>query len=131
MGKNYTKRLDAKLNKYKPGQTDETYKTKSGIKMNLAIYWRNQIYTEEQREKLWLEKLDKQERWVDGIKIDTSTDKGIEEYYQVLEEARAKNKRLGYGNDEKDWSKIIYENERRKLNVKKRLEKFVRDYSID
>jgi len=131
IGKDYTKRMDAKLNKYQPGKTKETYTTRTGTKMNLATYWRNQIYTEEQREKLWIEKLDKQERWVDGIKIDTSTDKGVEEYYNVLMEARAKNKRLGYGDDEKDWSKIAYETERRKINMKKRLEKFVRDYQID
>lgn len=121
IGAKYTERHDAKTNKYKPGETDETYYTRTGEKINLPIYYRNKIYTEDEREKLWLEKLDKEERYVLGRKI--STKNGPEEYYAVLAEAQAKNKRLGYGDNEKNWSQINYENERRKINIQKRLDK--------
>lgn len=121
IGANYKKRQDAKTNRYKKEGTDETYTTRQGKKLNLPIYYRNAIYKEEEREKLWLEKLDKQERWVMGIKV--SVAEGPEQYYKLLEEARAKNKRLGYGNDEKDWNKIEYENNRRKINIQKRIDK--------
>lgn len=128
IGGNYTKRLDAKLNNYKEqGNTDESYTTRQGRKINLPIYWRNKIYTEEQREKLWLEKLDKQERWVNGEKIDVSTTEGMNEYFRALKWAQVKNKRLGYGNNEKDWNKEAYEREKRKLNYSKRLAKVKKD----
>ena len=118
IGGSYIKRKDAELNKYKPGETIETYRTRTGHKMSIPIYYRNKIYSEEEREKLWLEKLDKNERWVNGIKVDIS--KNDNEYYELLKEARTKSKKLGYGDDEKDWDKIRYENQRRELKIKER-----------
>ena len=61
--------------------------------MALPIYYRNKIYTEEEKEKLWLEKLDKEERWICGEKIDVS--KSEKEYFNLLEYYREKNERLG------------------------------------
>jgi hypothetical protein len=113
IGNNYTNRIDSKTNKYKDINTDETYKTRQGIKLAMPIYYRNKIYNEEEREKLWLQKLDKNVRWVCGEKVDIS--KGEEEYYKILEYYRVKNKRLGYGNNEKNWELKRYENERRNL----------------
>ena len=43
---------------------------------------------------MWIEKLDKQKRYVLGIEIDVSENE--DRYYKVLETARKKNKRLGY-----------------------------------
>lgn len=118
MGSGYTEGQDANNNKYKEGKTKEYYRARSGHKIAMPVYWRNKIYTEEEREKLWLEKLDKQERWVDGIKIDIS--KGEETYYKVLAEAQEKSNRLGYGDDSIDWEKRGYENARRELKIKER-----------
>ncbi|AXH74117.1 MAG: replication initiator protein [Microviridae sp.] len=121
IGKNYTNRIDAGLNRYKiNGETNETYKTRQGQKINLPIYWRNKIYTEDQREQLWLQKLDKKERWVDGQRVDIA--KGEETYYKLLESARRKNKRLGYGTDEENWQRKYYEITRRNLLHRKRTE---------
>ena len=94
IGAGYKERYDAVTNKYKKTGTDESYTTRQGQKMNLPIYYRNQIYTEEQREKLWLEKLDKQERYVLGQKVSTAN--GTEHYYKLLEDAREKNKRSSF-----------------------------------
>lgn len=113
IGNNYTKRADSKNNKYKGKKTIETYKTRSGKKIALPIYYRNKIYNEEEREKLWLDKLDQEERWVTGTKIDIS--KGIEGYIKVRNEARLKNKRLGYGDNKKDRDREQYENNLREL----------------
>lgn len=65
--------------------------------------------------------LDKNERWVMGQKVCIKNNE--EEYYKALKEARKKNKRLGYGNDETDWNKKRYENERRKLKINERINK--------
>lgn len=121
IGKGYINRIDAKNNKYKKEETNETYTTRQGVKLALPIYYRNKIYNEEEREKLWLEKLDKQERWVNGIKVDISN--GEEQYYELLKNERMKNKRMGYGDDSRNWERVKYENERRAINKLTQLRK--------
>ncbi len=121
IGKEYINRKDSKRNKYKKEKTIETYKTREGVELALPVYYRNKIYNEDERERLWLEKLDKEERYVCGIKVDIS--QGEEEYYKLLEMMRQKNKRLGYGDDAKNWELKKYENERRNLKKLERLQK--------
>ena len=122
IGREYLNRKDMKLNKYKEnGKTNEVYRTQKGVKLALPIYYRNKIYNEEEREKLWIEKLDKEERWILGQKIDIS--KNEKDYYNALKEARKKNKRLGYGDNEIDWKLKEYEQERRNLKRLERIEK--------
>lgn len=116
IGADYTQRNDAHKNKYQGENTKEVYTTRTGHKIAMPTYWRNKIYNEEEREKLWIQKLDKQERWVNGTKIDIS--KGDQEYWQALKEAQNKNIRLGFGTDEIDWEKKQYENDRRMLKIK-------------
>lgn len=113
IGKGYTDRYDAETNKYNGKETKEVYRNRQGIKMALPIYYRNKIYSEEEKEKLWLQKLDKQERWINGIRVDISN--GEEQYYKLLEVEREKNKRLGYGDDSINWERKRYENERHNL----------------
>ena len=127
IGRNYTKRSDIKRNEYKKeGGTIETYKTRKGWELGLPIYYRNKLYSDDEKEKLWLEKLDKEVRWVDGVKVDIS--KGNEEYYKLLEVKRAKNKRLGYGDDTENWELKDYENQRRNL---KKIERYEKVYGKD
>jgi hypothetical protein len=119
IGRNYIQRQDAETNKYKGEKTKETYTTRNGVKLALPIYYRNQIYTEEEKEKLWLNKLDKEIRYICGEKIDIS--KGEENYYKGLEYYRKLNKRLGYGDDSKNWELKRYENERRNIKILTRI----------
>lgn len=119
IGNKYIERYDSKLNKYKENETKENYITKQGIKMALPIYYRNKIYNEDEREKLWLEKLNREERYVCGVKIDIS--KGDEEYEKIREYYRNKNKRLGYGDDSKNWEQKMYENNIRNIKTLTRI----------
>lgn len=119
IGAGYMKRTDWKNNKYKKGETKEYYKTRTGHKIKLPIYYRNKIYSEEEREKLWIEKLDKEVRWVMGQKIDIS--KNEDDYWKILAWEREKNKRLGYGNGEEDWDRKEYERQRRVMKNLKRM----------
>ena len=57
--------------------------------------------------------------FVGGERIDTS--KGLEEYWKTLKFYKNKNKRLGYGDNEKDWSREIYENNIRELKIQNRI----------
>lgn len=113
IGFNYINRFDSNRNKFKGSNTIETYKTRSGLTLSLPIYYRNKIYNDEEREKLWLNKLDKEERWIMGTKIDIS--KGEEGYYNLLEHYRSLNKRLGYGDDSEDWNVKMYRKARARL----------------
>ena len=118
IGKNYTNRLDAQKNKYKPLETNATYKTNTGHKMALPIYYRNKIYTDEERELLWIEMLNKNKRYICGEEIDIS--KGEEDYYKTLKHWRKKNTQLGYGTKTVNWSRKKYEEERRILLMQER-----------
>lgn len=127
IGRDYTKTFDFKQNakKKQPGETRETYRTRDGIKINLPIYWRNKRYSEKEREELWIEKIDSGIRWIRGHKLINPTG---EELMSVLNYYRAENKRMGYGDDEKDWNREQYERQRRRLMRDKRLKKEI-DYN--
>ena len=70
IGKNYIGTTTE--NKYKGTLTKEYYRLQNGMKISLPIYYRNKIYTEEQREKLWINKLNEKAIWVGKRKIDVS-----------------------------------------------------------
>lgn len=118
IGSNYTNRPDSKLNKYNKTETKEYYRTKSGIKLNLPIYYRNKIYSEEEKELLWLQKLDKNIRFVCGEKIDISINDN--DYYKTLQHYRERNKKLGYGDESEIWSIKRYKEQRRELKERQR-----------
>ena len=122
IGKSYIDRSDSKQNIFNGEMTKEFYRTRDGNKMNLPIYYRNKIYSEEEREELWIQKLNKGERWVCGEKIVVTDDDT--EYLKTLEHYRLKNKRLGYGDDTKDWDKLSYIERYNKLKYVKRYQKW-------
>jgi len=121
IGNNYLNRYDSKNNVYNGKKTNELYNTRNGLKLPMPTYYRNKIYTDEQKEKLWLNLLDKNIRYVNGIKIDVSNNET--DYYKVLEEQRHINKKLGYGDDEKDWNRIKYEQNLRNIKRLERIKK--------
>lgn len=123
IGRGYENSYNSKLNKYFENKTKETYICKNGTRTALPIYYRNKIYTEEEREKLWLEKLDKKERYVLGKKIKVDTEEGEKNYELTLKEAQKKNKELGYGSNEITWQQDQYNRERRNLKIAQRLKK--------
>lgn len=118
IGAGYMKRTDAKKNSYIGPETKETYTTRTGHTIAMPTYWRNKIYSDGEREALWLHRLDKNERWVCGERVDIKENEL--EYYELLRWHRIKAKRLGYKDDSKNWEKKEYENERRRMNMKKR-----------
>ena len=118
IGGGYFNRIDYKLNKFKGKKTDSSYKSSNGYRMGLPIYYRNKIYSDSEREVLWQLMLDEEVRYVDGVKI--SIEDNDDEYWRVLQSARKKNKRLGFGSDAKNWDKVLYERERRRIMHKKR-----------
>lgn len=105
--------------KYNEKETKEQYRTNQGIKKGMPVYYRNKLWTEQERENLWINRLNEEKRFILGKEI--SIKNGLEEYYRILHVARQTNKRLGYGDDEKNWTRIAYENSVRntlKKNIK-------------
>ena len=62
--------------------------------------------------------LDRETRYVLGQEIKVK--ESDKEYYAALEDAREKNKRLGYGDDSKEWSKEEYQKKREKFRAMKK-----------
>lgn len=119
IGKNYINHPDYKRNEFKGKETIQTFHTRSGHEMPIPIYWRNKLYTDKEREELWLHKLDENKRYVDGKEIDVSTN--YDEYFRTLKIAREKNKRLGFGDNTKNWDRELYEKQVRSIQHAKRL----------
>lgn len=114
IGKNLLNKSQLKEKKYKNKETNETIRLKSGQIINIPIYYRNKIFTEKEREQLWLNRLDKQKRYILGQEIDISTIKGEKEYEKLLKDAQEYNKRLGYISDE-TWKLKEYNKRKDKL----------------
>lgn len=124
IGANYLngKYTDWSNNVYNGDNTREFYRTRTGHKIALPMYWRNKIYNDDEREKLWIKKLNENKRYVLGNKIDISKNDNM--YYSALKEAQKLNRQLGYRNgynDINEWNRLVYERERRKLIHESRL----------
>lgn len=113
IGRGYVDSANKENNVYKGTDTRDWYISSDRRKMSLPIYYRNYIYTEEQREELWIQKLDKEKRYVLGKEIDVSND--MKKYYIELQEARKKNKLYGFGVGHKNWNRAEYEEQLRMI----------------
>lgn len=113
IGAKYIGTHDFNKNVYNDNNTNTTYRTSTGHKISLPIYYRNKRYSEEEREKLWLQTLDQNTRYVCGEKIDIS--KNENEYWATLKFHQKRNKQLGYGDGTKTWDQVQYEEQRRNL----------------
>ena len=98
IGSGYFERNDWKNNVYKRGETKETYVYRNGTRAMMPRYYRDKIYTETEKEYLWIEKLDKGITWVMGqkCKIDSKEYEEALKYYQL----RA---RQLHGGTYRDW----------------------------
>lgn len=121
IGDRYIKKINGKkvgegyrFNVFRGKYTKEYYLTPQGYKLQLPIYYRNYIYTEEQREKLWIQKLDEQQIWIMGTSYDISTPAGRKEYEKALLTAQKDNIKNGYKGIK--WDKNIYAKSLKKAN---------------
>lgn len=100
IGKNYIDRLDARNNEFKEKDTNETYRLKNGSKIYLPQYYRRKIYTAEEREKLWKQKIEKGISYIMGEKVKSNTD----EETQLRMYYREKAKKL-YKENWEEWER--------------------------
>lgn len=124
IGAKYFEREDWKFNRYRGEDTREYYVFRNGTKAMLPRYYREKIYSEEEREKLWIQKLDKGITWVmkEKCKIDS------EEYKNLLEYHRIRAIQL-HGDNEILWKEKQYwkrlEKQRNVYRKKKYTQKYI------
>lgn len=111
----------AKEHRYKDTETREYYRTPTGHKLAMPKYYRMKMYTDEQREKLWINLLNKETRYVGGEKIDVSGG-DYTEYFNLLEHYRRRNIKLGYNPGGVSWQRAEYEHKIRVLKQKQRIQ---------
>lgn len=110
LGKNYITDLTREKHKFAGKQTRDYYTLPNGRKIALPIYYRNKLYTEQERELLWIQRIEQDTRYVRGIKIDKVMEKeeNYMHYIKALETAQEENIKMGYGDDSKEWRKRDY-----------------------
>ena len=117
IGKNFVNENTKNIYKYKPHNSKEFYILPNGTKVNLPIYYRNKFYNEEEREKMWCDRLDKKTIFVRGIEIkNIDTPEGFKIYADTLHDQQLINKSLGYGSDIKEWKFEEYNHTLKMLN---------------
>ena len=111
IGKEYLERIDAQNNKFKEKGTNETYRFRNGTKMYLPQYYRNKIYSEDEKEQLWIEKQEKEEVYIAGEKVNPNN---TEEYFNILKYHQDRAKEL-FGDNPEEWDEEKLRKRRKKL----------------
>jgi hypothetical protein len=104
IGADYLNRADSELNRYRESKTNETYRLRNGVKLNLPIYYRNKLYTDEEREQLFLEKIKKGKVWIMGQECDIRDEAT---YFAMLRDAQKRARQL-HGDDPIKWDEAKY-----------------------
>lgn len=104
IGAGYLNRSDSELNRYRESKTNETYRLRNGVKLNLPIYYRNKLYTDEEREQLFLEKIKKGKVWIMGQECDIRDETT---YFAMLHDAQKRARQL-HGDDPMKWDEAKY-----------------------
>ena len=85
------------FNKYKDEETITYYRNYNGFKMGLPRYWKEKLWTEKEREKLWGYQLDKNETYLIGQKWDKNKMEDFENFRDTLKSVRETNIKNGWG----------------------------------
>lgn len=118
IGKGYLQRRNKGVNQYNATATNTTYTTTTGHKISMPTYFKKKIYTDEEREKIWLQKLDEEYTYIGKTKIKRIDEKAIKETQEYQQQ---QNDKMGYGNRARNQNEIRIENERRNELALKRI----------
>lgn len=100
--------------KFKEEKTCTKYKALTGHEYGLPTYYKRKLWNDEERIKLWMHLIDKNERWVLGTRIDIS--KSDTEYWSALSHAQHLNIQWGYASP-KEWKKLKYRAQRNEFGL--------------
>ena len=103
IGAGYWKTFNARRNRYQENSTNEMYLLENGTEIPLPQYYRNYLYTDREKEKIWIEKQERGYRYIGGEKVFMDDEEGwnnLTRYYQQI------NERIWHFSKE-DWDKEI------------------------
>ncbi|UPW41231.1 replication initiator protein [Sigmofec virus UA08Rod_4822] len=113
IGNEFTRNeLAIRRNRYQGADTLDNYRLPQGSCIQMPQYYRYKLYTEDQREKLWIHKLDHRNRWVCGVEVRATDYQLID---RILKTCQRKNEELGYGKPSDDWKAPVYNREQKEL----------------
>lgn len=107
IGRSFTESVIFNKYRYMRSKSITTYTNSDGTQTKNPTYYKNKAYNEEERELIWRDQMDKKETYIMGNRYINGT---IDERQatNVLNKAREINKRLGYGDNSKEWEKKEY-----------------------
>lgn len=109
LGRCYVDRESSKLHhEYKGKDTIQYYTLKNGTKVALPKYYRNLLFTQDERDKMWTQILDADKTYVRGIEVRHISKDGYNQYLRLLGEQQKVNRALGYGDCTQEWSEKQY-----------------------
>ena len=79
LGRNYTIK-NKKRFEWRGEKSKEDYYCKNGASIPLPRYYKEKVYTEEQRELLWIYREERGEKYVNGYKMTVKTEEQMKEY---------------------------------------------------
>lgn len=117
--------------KYDGEKTRDTYRCKDGIIKGLPHYYKNKIYTDEQKEKLWIMKMERHYHYTAGIRVEAW--EGKERDLELLQQAREDNRTLGYAEPrfKEKYLKECQDEQFYKRLINNNLNNFVENFSIE
>lgn len=117
LGRCYIDNISNKIkHKYKGKDTIQYYTLNNGGKVALPKYYRNLLFTQDERDKLWTELLDADKTYVRGIECRHISSNGYREYLRLLGEQQQENIALGYGDNSQEWKEEQYKVTLKMLN---------------
>ena len=72
--------------RYRGKETKETYIMENGTELPLPKYYHDKLYTEEERENLWIIKQERGYRYIAGEKVSTDNLEQDQAFSKMLEE---------------------------------------------
>lgn len=88
---------------YRPGKSRTDYVLKNGQKVKMPTYFKNKIYNEDEREKIWRDFMDKEKISIMGI--EHTLDIGHKTLTNIINKAQEVNYEQEYGDDSPEWKK--------------------------
>ena len=124
IGKNWVERqkqYNPEIYKYRPKRTIDYYTLNTGSRIKLPKYYSNKFRSEEEREIIWREFMDKNQETIAGINYDL-TRTSTHSIGRITAKAQEINKRDGYGDNSREWRKLPYNITKQMLQKKHREE---------
>lgn len=119
IGKAFLESDKAKDNVYNGENTKQQYNIDNGGVLPMPEYFRRKMYSDEEREQLTTQYLNKGIQYIEGVEYPSNlNDSNVN---RIMNELREKNRRLGYGDGTKNYERKRMENARRRKIQAERL----------